>query len=475
MVLIFSGVIVINGVTTEVYLGDESHHFRFAQSIYQEGRRVPFDPLYESGDPPGFFNNDPPLWHLGLAFLWKIAGGTYQAIAQVYHVLFLMLLIWMTSLVAKEMIGKEGEVLSGFIIATVPMIVSFSTLLYMDVPLTALVIISFYLILKKNFLGAGIASGLMYFTKLNAAFFFPGFLFLILLKNRKRVLYFLKNLTLFVFPILLIHLTDLYWRRHNIPTKLNIISLDTVSHRLSFAFMGRWKEYLNSYLTNPIDIIKYFGIAFLLLLFMRFIKLRRWEQRDNTLLIPVISYLIIFLVVFGINTDIRYLMPILPFLVVFSIPSFLTLGRKWQIIFVVLCLIQFISTNYYVHEKRKIPQGVKEAYSFIKTNLPKEALILYPEENLLIYGQRRMVWSAFSIGGNLYSLFWETGLEELNNLLKANKVDHILIKKSRIFDDSKEKHIGGYPKSFVEKISKLEGWMKIFENNEMVLWKKVQS
>jgi hypothetical protein len=54
----------------------------------------------------------------------------------------------------------------------------------------------------------------------------------------------------------------------------------------------------------------------------------------------------------------------------------------------------------------------------------------------------------------------------------ANHIDHILIKKSRIYDDLGEYHFGGYPSSFVEKLSNLDGWEKILENPEMVLWKR---
>ncbi len=107
LLLLGAGVIVINGATSQVSLGDESHHFRFAQNIYDTGKRAPFDPLYESGNPPGFFNNDPPLWHFGLVFLWKITGGISQTIAQFYHILFLILLLWITALLAEEFTGKE--------------------------------------------------------------------------------------------------------------------------------------------------------------------------------------------------------------------------------------------------------------------------------------------------------------------------------------------------------------------------------
>lgn len=479
IILLSAGIIVINGSITDVYLGDESHHYRFAENIYREGRRVSHDPLYESGNPPGFFYNDPPFWHFGLALIWKILGNTSQTVAQIYHILFFILLLWITSDLCKSRIGEKEEWFTVLIIATVPMVVSFSILFYMDIPMTALATLSFYMIMKERYIEAGIASGLAYLTKLNFLFFYPGFLLIILFKQIKRLWILIKNLSLFILPFFIIYILDLNWRKSNIYIEaMNIISFENITNRITgLISKARYKEYLNAYLSNPLDIIKYFGLAFLLIFFYYIFQFRRWERRDITLWIPVVSYFSIFLIIFGINTDIRYLMPILPFLIVIFIPSIISLGEKWKMLLIIICILQFISTNYYVHQKRKIPYDIKEGFEFIKRNVPPKAFILYPEENLLIYGKRKIVWSAIkgnnSALGGQYLLFWGMDNKEINDLLKENNVNYILIKKSRIYNDNTERHTGGYPKSFVEKLSSLEGWAKIFENSELALWKKV--
>jgi len=480
IILLSAGIICLNGIFTDVYLGDESHHYRFTQNIFTTGKRIPFDPLYDSGNPPGFFNNDPPLWHLGLAFLWKILGGANQITAQVYHVFFYIILILVTSALTKETFGEGEKWLPALIIATVPMVVSFSTLLYMDIPMTALVTLSFYLILKKKYFIAGILSGLAYLTKLNSGFLFPGFLITIFLNERKRFSSVIKGCVFYIIPIIIIYLYDLNWRTHNIPSKMNISGIQNIKHRVSVIIFGlNIREYLNSYLSNPFDLIKYFGLVFLFLFFLYFFQFRRKIKRDGILLVPVASYFILFFIFFGINSDIRYLMPILPFLVALFTPNIISLGRNWKIILIIICLFQFISTVFYVNQKRKIPNSIKEGFEFIQKNVPKEALILYPEENLLIYTQRRMIWSAFTVyrSGKRFSLdllFWSNSLKEMNEVLKINQVSHILIKKSRIYDDQKDRHFGGYPKSFVEKLPHLDGWRKVFENSELALWKRVE-
>ena len=289
-VLVAAGFIALNGILTEVSLGDESHHYRLAQNVYTEGKRVPFDPLYESGNPPGFFNNDPPLWHLILAFLWKVTGGISQRIAQIYHVVFFILLVWLTSLLAKETGGEEGSWFPALMIATVPMVVSFSTLFYMDIPMTALSTLSVYMILRKRYIEAGVASGLAYFTKLNSGFFLPGFLLLIFWNERKGFWNLVRKLTFFTLPVLMIYVPDLYWRKTYISSQMNTVRWSYVSRRFYLVFTGtKWGEYFNSHLTNPVDLVKYLGLAFFILLFFCFF--RRRDKKGAVLWIPVVSYL----------------------------------------------------------------------------------------------------------------------------------------------------------------------------------------
>ncbi len=489
LLVLAAGIIFINGMTTDVSLGDESHHYHLTENIYRAGKRVAFDPLYESGNPPGFFYNDPPLWHLSVATLWRIRGGPSQAIAQLFHLLFFVLLVWMTFLMTRGMMGDKDGWVPGLIIMTVPMVVSFSTILYMDIPVAALSTLSFYLIMKRRYIEGGLASGLAFLTKLNAAFFFPGFLFVIFWRERKSVWGLLRNLSFFLLPILLIHLPDRYWRQENIASKISHVNFEVVVSRIAEQAKGgvlgaitggggAIREFFNSYLTNPIDIVKYFGIAFLLLSVFYLVWFKRRNRQDLLFWVPAVSYLLAFLLIFGIRADIRYLLPILPFLIAVIAPTYRQLGKKWKFAVIGLCLLQFAGTTYYVHQTRQISPALEEGYEYIKQNLPQNALILYPEENLLLYGQRRMVWSMIrSIRPDqqgIYTILWTPRERELEKLLRHNGIDYILIKKSRIFDQQKEHHAGGYPRSFVENLEKLSEsgqWMRIFENSELTLWR----
>ncbi|MGE5196908.1 MAG: hypothetical protein ACM3IL_00155, partial [Deltaproteobacteria bacterium] len=75
--------VLIAGLTSELSLGDEVVHYRFAKDIFNSGRRVAFDQIYTSGYSPGYSYNSEPLWHIVLATLWRLYGKISFPIAQI--------------------------------------------------------------------------------------------------------------------------------------------------------------------------------------------------------------------------------------------------------------------------------------------------------------------------------------------------------------------------------------------------------
>lgn len=474
-------VIVVAAATSDIHLGDEAHHFRFAQNIYQAGTRVSFDPLYSSGNPPGFFFNDPPFWHILLALLWGATGGVSPLVAHLYHLVYLIVLLGTTYALSREALPEQDSWLPVLVVATVPMTVTFSTLLYMDVPVTALALLGFYCVLKGQYLAAGITCGLMYLTKLNGAFFIPGFFAILCWRERARLPRAVKAAAAFAVPIAAIYLADIFWRKAHINPGFDTINASQVMARAAKVSQEiTINEYRASRTSNPLDLIKYFGIASLALLGWHVMRARTWGTREVLLAVPIASYLLPYLVFFGIGSDIRYLLPLVPFLILFAIPPLAGLNRKGQIALALLCLLQLGSTALYVHGQRKISDDLKAGFAHIRAQVPRDALILYPEENLLIHGERRMVWSAVRNpkSGRLNGLpvvFWPEDPKERDETLSVNGIDHVLIKKSRVFDDSAVRHLGGYPASFVRKLETLPDWKKTFENSGVVLYRRASS
>lgn len=461
------------GLNTELCLGDEVHHFRLARNIlFLRGRPI-YDPLY--GDPylkmPGaMFYFDTPLWHTLLAVIWGVIGQVSFAAAQVYQTIYFILLLIFTYLLGSKLYGENEGLYSALITATIPMIPAFSVLFYLDVPTAVFVALCCLLILDKQFLWAGIAVGLGYFVKRNLIFFFPSFIFLFFL-NSKKIGFRETIKTVFVFavPAILLILPDLWFRYVHFHSLF--FTKDTLigPHAEILYQNPHFVNYINSSVFNPTDIIKYFGIAVPSL--MLFYLLRRsYNFKDLFLWIPIVNYLIVFAAIFKKGLDIRYLLPTVPLFAILSSRAFVCLkNRRLKILLLSVCIAQFFGAAFYVYVNRRVPNEVKEGFRYITNYTPKDTFIMYPEDNITEYTGRKMQWGRFQY---LPYLFWQANEKEAKNiLLNINKVEYIVVKKTRIYDDTKIHHKGGYPESFVEKIPKFSFLRLIFDNKGVSVWK----
>ena len=116
LILLLAAVTVLSaGLTSEVSVGDEICHYRFAKDMYAAGRRVPFDPLYPTGTPPGYFYASEPFWSGFLAILWRLTGNISFPLAQIYHTFYYLLLIVLTYLIGKQIYGKREGIFAALV------------------------------------------------------------------------------------------------------------------------------------------------------------------------------------------------------------------------------------------------------------------------------------------------------------------------------------------------------------------------
>jgi 4-amino-4-deoxy-L-arabinose transferase-like glycosyltransferase len=502
LILFLAAVAVLTaGLTSEVSVGDEVYHYRFAKDMYAAGRRVPFDPLYPTGNPPGYFYNSEPFWSGFLAILWRLTGNISFPLAQIYHTFYYLLLIVLTYLIGNQIYGKREGLFAALLIASAPMVVTFGILFYLDVPGTAFAALSLLLFLKKRYFLTGLGISLMYFTRRNGCFLVPGFMLVLWLFDKESLITKLKNSIFLILPTAILAPFDLRWRRIYIETPTFTIpgvgkytsggAREYIVSRLAelmTKFIWGSGEYLNSSLINPRDVIQYFGVALLAGMFLYFL-FKKNKKEDLPLWVCVIFYFVFYAYLFGINSDIRYIFPIIPLLCVLAGSSFKSIGSlKWlKGSILVVCLLQLLGTSFYVHQRRLIPAGMKEGFEFIKQNTPVNALFMYPGYILTEATGRKFIWSSFfQVEGWVVSkkyptldfsrdksalMFWNNKEDDIKEILKVNKLHYIVIDKSRIYDDTKVKNFGGYPKSFVERLPTLPLFKKIFENQAMSIWK----
>lgn len=496
ILLLAAATVLSAGLTSQVSVGDEICHYRFAKDMYAAGRRVHFDPLYPTGNPPGYFYNSEPLWSGFLAILWRLTGNISFSLAQIYHAFYYLLLIVLTYLIGNQIYGRREGIFAALLISSVPMVVSFSILFYLDLPGTAFAALSLLLFLKKRYFLTGLGISLMYFTRRNGCFLVPGFMLVLWIIEKESFIAKLKNSFYLILPTAILAPFDLRWRKVYIETPtFTIPGVGQFTSGTFWEYLGArltrllWGsgEYLNSSLINPKDVLQYFGVALLVGLVLYFL-FKKNKKEDLPLWICVILYFISFAYLFGINSDIRYLFPVIPFLCILAGASFKFIGNlKWlKVSILLVCLLQLIGTSFYVHQKRLMPAGMKEGFEFIKQNTPASALFMYPGYIFIEATGRKFIWSSFfqveswTMGKKYPSLdfskdksalmFWNQKKDDIKEIMEINKLDYIVVDKSRTYDDTKVKHFGGYPKSFVVRLPTLSFVKNIFENQAMSIW-----
>ena len=466
-VIMASALLIIFGVRSKPFLGDEIYHFRFAKDAYNSNSRPLFDSQYLTLEMPTILYTTPPFWSLSLAKLWKITGGISTFVAQFYQVIFYVIIIVSTHLIARELYSEKVAIISSLLVATVPMIVSFSIILYTDIPMIALSLTGLLFTMKKKYLLAGCFWAIALLTKYNAGFFLPAAALLLLFARDEKVLRKLKN-TLFMFspPCILLFL-DHRWRSEVFPKASVGVLPNIISRVTSF----RTSEYLCSHLLNVKDLMMYLGIVFIVFTILYFLR-KKYEKKDMYLGAFIISYSFSTFIMLGWNTDIRYFMPVVPLLCILFSKSLADINNAW-IIRLLICAgaLQFIVTASYVYYQRSITPRLEEGFNFIKNNTPPDSLMLYPESNFQEYAQRKIIWSNFKQSTRPNNIFWPKDLNEITNAICLNNIDYIVIKKTRCYDDVEAHHIGGYPISFIQKLPEYEFVQLIFENKEIAVWK----
>jgi hypothetical protein len=373
-------------------------------------------------------------------------------------------------------------------------------------PAAALSLMSIFFIIKKRLFVAGIFLSLAILTKNSIAFFIPGLILILFLVTKERIMDKIKNAIIVFIPTSLLLLFDFQWRMQAFSkASLGIIQgtsplpllqanqaatgisqlgsaiqigkfivSDFIATRVvpnTIGFKKKPMEYLNSHLFNINDLVRYLGIV-LVVLFIFYLLFKKNKKNDAFHLVLMISYFVCCLLTVGMNTDIRYLLPIIPFLSILLsplIPSIKSdLARR---IVVSLCIVQFLASSVYVFNKRNISPGTQEAFNFIKNNTPRDSLIVYLEPNIQEYAERKLIWSNFKAPTSLKDIFWPGDLSQLKNAITVNNIDYIAIKKTRCYDDNTVHHFGGYPNSFVKNLPHYDFVKLIFDNKEIALWK----
>ncbi len=124
-----------------------------------------------------------------IAFLFKIFGA-YQVIANSAILFFSLLVLYFTYLIGKELFNRPVGIIASLLLMFTPIFFSYSAMLFLDIPLTALMIMSIYFSIKSKPIPYIIFSSLAILTKeLGILVVFGVFLSKLIKKDRNLILY----------------------------------------------------------------------------------------------------------------------------------------------------------------------------------------------------------------------------------------------------------------------------------------------
>jgi hypothetical protein len=215
----------------------------------------------------------------------------------------------------------------------------------------------------------------------------------------------------------------------------------------------------------------YFGLVFFIGLSAYFLK-RAFKKKDLLIWFPIFIYMPLFLYFMHGSLVIRYLAPLLVFLILLGSIGLRSIKNRLLVYAVItFCVLQFISASIYTYSKRKIPPGVKEAYLYLKNNTLPNARVLNARNPLALHAQRPIIWLGVPSLHEIGFFFWQADREEMQDIFDRYDIHYILVEKDQIYDDQNIRHTGGYPKSFVEKLPDVGIFTEIFDNQDAVLWR----
>ncbi|MCX5648012.1 MAG: glycosyltransferase family 39 protein, partial [Planctomycetota bacterium] len=407
----------------------EVYHTMFARAWSEAGlaNRPTHNPLYASGEPPGYYYVTEPVWPMLLGLAWQ-ATGLVPWVAQAYQALWYALVLALVWALGRDLLGPRGALAAVLAAISIPMVGAFSVMLYVDTAATAVILAAVVLLLRRHYFWAGVLVGLAYVTKRNTAFLVPPMALWIVLEEGslwQRA----RRVGLFVLPAVLVVLPDLAWRRHWIPGASDPVNPAHLLARITTFFSP---QRLSSNVNNPIHLLMYLGCV-LPLLAAAYVARRAWEKADRWLWLFIALYLVTLLLIFTLDTDVRYLMPIVPlFAVVIARGLRGWWNRRW--VLVALAAVAFAQL------------GV----SAVRVNLARR----------LTPGQQ--------------AVFAYLDPQRIETLLRANRVDYICVEKSRILSGPLAKaERGGYPSAFVDFLPHLPFLEKVAGpwRGTITLWK----
>lgn len=457
-------------------------------------------------------------WHYIGAVFYKICP--YFITVQLYQLMFFVLLIVASYLTVQNLYhAEEASYNTLLLICTLPVFLLFGIAFYQDLPITAIIVLSFYLLFKEKYWSAILFTGLAFLIKENAVLIVPAFCIIILLQEYKRPL---KSIILvggaiaFVllciigFELLIRHyvkdghsmlyeyfasveknlLKSRLFPSHLLPSHLlpshllpshlfssapapaptPILAPEQIANAPKIAcYPGDMRE--------PINWIIYLGGAIWLALITSLLGLwqrireKRLEKNSIICLFIGLSYLIPACIIGRHNPDIRYFLPSIPFLI-FAIAFWLASWKHYRVFLPFLVLLILLQTTIVMH-KIYVLRTLGHDFKEVITVLDKQKKYYDNKHYKIFMYAEKWRFLPYEPDWTIYAdvFRYKNDDKQIYNVLKDNEFEFIGIDKSKIASfGTSSIDIRLYPKEFVKCLETSKLFIKLCENDSFIVY-----
>lgn len=452
------------------------------------------------------------FWHYVGAIFYSLSEGSFAAV-QLYQTLFYIQFLFVAYLLAKDRGGVQSRsaLLYVVVLASLPLSLIFSVTFYQDVPLTAQVLTAFYFLRRQRWLLAALFMGLAIGVKVTASLFFPSFFLLVLVWQMKKNSW-LKGTTVFLCTCAVVlgitwfigkaivkHGNSEFYPQAKLEKILKHGKEALAAHfpRLSgLTGIANFNTELSARPTVPETIenkppiianhpgdlrikenyLVYGGgvmwIVALCGLVGTMLPRRRvgYDMESGFWLYFVGGTYTILAAWFAkTSPDVRFFLPGLPFLLLPLVEKTVHLPRP-KILISLLVAIAFLQGSYVLQKTyriRALSPEIQQGIQYLRDNPPTGHVFMYPEGNYRFFPAQHEWYLGYRLRD-----FWRADNDGRLQLLKKFKVQLLIIKKYLIAPvDEKITNLGVYPDYFVKDIRLDPRFVKVFENEQLLIFK----
>ena len=263
-------------------------------------------------------NRGHPLFFI--AFLFKIFGAS-QVIANSAILFFSLLVLYFTYLIGKELFNRPVGILASLLLMFTPIFFSYSAMLFLDMPLTALMVMSIYFSIKSKPILYIIFSSLAILTKeLGVLVVFGVFLSKLIKKD--------KNLILYSFPLLIFFLSllvnKLIYNQLFYPLNVSVIHIMPIRNLLNFLIILK---------TIFFDQYRWLLTSLFLISFLDIKKLKVIKNLKKFIFYSII-FLIIFIFLYNLDLFTKFFLNYYP-----NISIYFNIVKSFSLLFSLLFII----------------------------------------------------------------------------------------------------------------------------------------